>query len=364
MAQTGEISFAARIAYNIKGDEAKQRILEELESKFRFKVIQKHFEGYSDAALPKLQNNPHLVSLRTNGNPYLLYLTKMGFVNQCVFIDKKVQQGYFLPRIILTKFRFHNDLFEGTLFDGEMIKDANNEWIFMISDVIAHRGGYLDNVNLVKRLNMLYGIVKDQYIYDENDVCHFQVKRYFTYDQIDHLVSEFVPKLPYTCRGLYFKPLFLKFRDILFNFDDTLIQKVLRKKYKNAGNFLMMEDKERLALDHPIERKSVDLPRVPAVPVSVPAIGATKENGDARTDTETVGERRFYIKKTSQPDVFELFDRENKPCGTACVPTLKISKMMRALFADKNVTDKVLMRCEHSAKFDKYIPTSVVSGGD
>lgn len=341
MVQTGEISFAGKIAFNIKMDEAKHKILEDLEQKFRFKVIQKHFERYSEMTMTKLQNNPHLITVRTNGNPYLLYLTKLNYVNQCVFIDKKVQQGYFLPRIILSKFRFADELFEGTLLDGEMIKDKNGHWIYMISDLMGHKGNYLENVNVVKRLNILYAMLKNQYIYDEHDVCHFQVKKHFTYDQLDFILTDFIPNLPYTCRGIYFKPLFLKFKDILMNFDDSLIQKVMRKKYKSVSNFLMLEDTEEIM-------KSESHSSLPRVPSNSNNLQSSKE-------------KHFYIKKTVQPDVYELYDVENKNYGHACVPTLKVSKMMRSLFAEKNVTDKILMKCELSEKFDKYIPLMVVS---
>jgi mRNA capping enzyme, catalytic domain len=342
MVQTGEISFAGKVAYNIKMDEAKQRIMDELEEKFRFKVIQKHHERYSDAVVVKLNNNPHLASVRTNGNPYLLYLTKFNFVNQCVFIDKKVQQGYFLPRIILTRFRFDDALFSGTLMDGEMVKDRNGNWIFVLSDLLAYRGAYLDSSNAIKRLNNLYHLLEFEFEPDELDVCHLQVKKQFAYEQIESMVTDFIPSLPYTCRGIYFKPLFLKFRDVLLNFDDNLIQKVMRQKYKGAGNFLMLEDKEKMI--NGTDTKAVPCSIIPKVP-SNPNLGTCA---------------RFYVRKTSNPDVYELHDKDHKPHGNACVPTMKTSKMLRTVFANKNLIDSVLMRCEYSEKFEKYIPVSEV----
>jgi hypothetical protein len=69
---------------------------------------------------------------------------------------------------------------------------------------------------------------------------------------------------------------------------------------------------------------------------------------------------RFYVRKTSNPDVYELHDKDHKPHGNACVPTMKTSKMLRTVFANKNLIDSVLMRCEYSEKFEKYIPVSEV----
>ena len=342
MCQLGEISFANKIAFNIKVDDVKKNVLEDLEDQFKFKVIQKHHEKYNDAMISKLNNNPHLVSVRTNGNPYLLYLTKFNFVNQCIFIDKKIQSGYYYPRMIISKFRFEDELFEGTLLDGEMVKDKDGIWIYVINDIIGHKGIYLDNVNLVKRLNILYNLLNNQYIKDEYDVCVFQVKKYFTYSEIEIVMEEFIPQLKYTCRGMYFKPLFLKFRDILFNFDDTLIQKVMRKKYKSVSNFLLIEDKEKIVASE--SQRSLH---------KVSSMHLTNPN-----------ERHFYVIKTSQPDVYQLIENDNNnntkgPELIACVPTLKLSKMMRNIFIEKNVTDKVLMLCEWSDKFNKWIPQSI-----
>ena len=341
MTQVSEISFCSRIGFNIKMDETKKRILEELESKFKFKVIQKHNEKYNDNIISKLNNNPHLISVRTNGNPYLLYLTKLNFVNQCIFVDKKVQSGYFLPRIIMSKFRFDDALFEGTLIDGEMVKDQDGNWIFMICDIIGYKGVYLENINLVKRLNIIYDIYKNQFCKDEYDVCHFQVKKYFRYEEIEYMITDFIPQLKYSCRGIYFKPLFLKFKDILYNFDDSVIQKVMRKKYKSISNFLTIEDKERIVSSELQSQTYL-----------------SKQLNAKVSNNETEKHKLFYVKKTSQPDVYELLEN-NIVFGNACIPSLKVSKMMRQLFQELNVNEKLLMNCEMSEKFaGKYVPLS------
>ena len=337
----GEISFAGKTGYNIKHDDVKQRILEDLQSYFRFKVLQKHFETFHDGIYEKLNRNPHLVSLRSNGNPYLLYLTKVNFVNQCVFIDKKIQQGYFFPRMILSRFRFDDALYEdgGTLLDGEMIKCRDSDtWIFLIGDMIGFKGQLLENTNLVKRLNLVYKILETDFLPGQFDVCRINVKKYFQYHEINDMVHDFMPKLPYTCRGMYFKPLFLKFKDVLYNFDDSLIIKVSRVKYKKISPFLTMSDVVELSTSPSSTSREEE------VSCCVP------------------GRRVFSVKKTCLPDVYELYDHELKAQHTACIPCLKTSKFMREVFESKNVNDRVDMYCEKSPKFiDKWIPVACCS---
>ena len=65
----GEISFCNRIGFNIKSDEFKKQVLEDL-ARYGCKVIQKHHDRYGDQSPSILHTNPHLRTMRTNGNPY------------------------------------------------------------------------------------------------------------------------------------------------------------------------------------------------------------------------------------------------------------------------------------------------------
>lgn len=324
--QISEISFADKVAYNIKADDTKRFILDGLEKKYNLKIIAKHHERFGEHLMNSINNNPHLVCVRSNGNPYFLYLLKYNFTNYCVFIDKKIQQGYYYPRMIICNFHFADSLFEDTVFDGEMVKTKSGRWVFLLNDLLVSRGEYLKDQNIVKRLNQVYDILEKDFEADNMDICRFAVKKYFKYDEIDRMLSEHVPRLPYTCRGVYFKPLFLRFREVLVNFDDSVVKKVERKKYKTVGNFLMKDD--ALVVEEKKQEQS-----------------SSSKNGT------------FYARKTSQPDIYDLFDAAtSNPMGTLCVPSMKISKAMRKLFENKNVVDKVQIRCEFSEKFNKWVP--------
>ena len=338
----GEISFCDKIGFNIKSDEFKKKILNELEHKFSFKIIQKHFEKFANTSFDIINNNPHMVSLRTNGNPYLLYLTTHNNINQCIFIDKKIQQGYFYPRMIIAKFWLSDELFENTLFDGEMVKDANGAWRYVVNDLIADKGIVLQSWNLIKRLNRLYEILGTQYKHDSMNPCMIEVKRYFYVTEIKDMVETFMPTLNYTCRGIYFKPLFLKFKDILYNFDDDLVKKVVRKKYKDVSSFLLKGE-----LEKPLD---VDTPVTECEPPKT------------TMSVHTGASKNMLIQKTSQPDIYDVYERSDtsKSIGIASVNNLATSKMMRKLFSSKTPADKVLMECTFSDKFKKWVPIKEV----
>jgi hypothetical protein len=333
--QTGEISFCNKFAFNIKSDDVKKTVMYELMELFAFNIIQKQHNTFSCENMHIINANPHLITLRSNGNPYLLYLTKHNNTNICIFVDKKVQHGYFLPRMIITKLWFDDSLFDNTLFDGEMIKDNNGTWMFLISDIIGKNGKILGNLNIMKRINIAIDILSNQYIQDDMAVCRLDLKRYFTYDNLNYMLGEYMKSLPYTCRGVYFKSLFLKFKDTLVNFDDSLIKK--NKVVVKHDDFVLVDDicMQKEALIH--------------------APQTYKYN----TTCGGALYREFFATKTSQPDVYMLLDMETNQTFTACINSLHTSQMMLQSFADKSLTYKQHVKCIFSEKFSKWVPVEL-----
>lgn len=349
---TGTISFCDQSGLNIKSHETKAAIVKILESKYRVRIIQRHHDRLDrPAQLHKLQANPHLVCLRSNGNPYYMFMTRYQYTNQCIFIDKKVQGGYDLPRMIISNLRFADDLFEDdTLMEGEMVRDANGNWFYLIHDIMVHKGRYLENEPLVKRLNLVYDILGKSFRPDDLDVCCVQVKKYVPYDRIHELVYEIMPKLPYTCRGLYFKSLYLRFLDVLFNFDESLIVKVERIKYQK-GDVFNMNAEEVL----PLAVHRVEVPP-PAAPV--PAQQAVES-----PKAKAKGERTLLIEKTHNVDVYNLYEpTTKKPAGLACVVHASTSRMLQDVFAPVNPTTRFLVKCTYHDRFQKWVPQQLVNG--
>ena len=320
----GEISFCNRIGFNVKSDDFKQQVLESIES-YGSKVIQKHHEKFvPDLSISIINTNPHLMTLKTNGNPYYLYLTTYNGINQCVFIDKKVQQGYMYPRMVIVKFWLNDSLFRNTLFNGEMVKsEKSGEWTFLIHDIIADSGQDMNAVNLVKRLGRCYEIASQLWVKDERqDVCDIKIKRYFHFHEYSEMM-EMCRSLPYSCRGIYFKPLFIKFRDILYNFDDGLVKKVVK------GSF------SKEFIEHVI----------PITPIK-----------------EKDAPEQMLIQKTAQPDIYQVYNSSGADLGIAFVNNIQISKMLRLRFASATPIDKVKFQCIFNERFKKWAPTEEVLG--
>lgn len=332
----GIISFSDRVAFNIKSNDHKDIILDQLKALYNIKILQRHHHNLDNNNVNFILSN-HLMNLRSNGNRYYLYFTLYNNIETMYFIDKKIHPGYQRPRIIFGRGLFDKKLFKNTLLDGEMVKCKDNSWTFLINDIICYEGIYLNRKILPERLKIIYNLLENQYTPDETmDLCNYKVKNYFNmYKESIENIMELSNKLNYTCRGIYIWPYDIKYKPKLYNFDETSVINVVRKT-KDITEFKSMET------DKPIAK--VDIAKV-------------------ETETEIVNvlnneEKILYIVKTIEPDIYNVYDNEdvlNKPkIGIALVQTLSDSKLLRNEFRDKNAITNIKFVCVFVEKFKKW----------
>lgn len=348
--QTGYISFCGSVSFNIKTEQVKKQILKDIEKLSNIKIIQRHFDVLNKNHFKKLNDNPHLISLKTNGNPYLLFLTKYNFINQSIFIDKKIQSGYFLPRMIISYFKFDDSLYDNTLIDGEMVKDNDNNWIFIINDIYIYKNKSLQNINIFKRLNYITDIFNN-FNNDFDSICRFELKKYFKYTELKYMIEEYKKTLNYTCRGIYFKPLFFKFKNILYNFDDSLICKVNKVKYQSKNEFILGNNIDKC--NNIKKSKNNEKNKNNKI------INNNQKNSNNNF-------KIFYIEMTDMPDVYNLynFDEKNKNFNfenTATIPNIETSNFVRNIFENKNFNIKLKINCEYISKFNKWKPIELIN---
>jgi hypothetical protein len=339
---TGVISFCDRVAYNIKSSDTKDDILGDLESFFNIKILQKHWYPLTAESVKQIYRAPHLACLRSNGNPYYMFFTRYEDVPIIFFIDKKVQPGYQKPRIIIGRGMFDESLFNGrgTVMEGEMVKDRNGQWIFLINDVIGIRSQFLRDMPLPKRIELAYSVLKAYTPDPIIDFCTFQVKQYCyaTQNGLDFLL-EFAEDLPYTTRGIYYWPFFLQYKPKLYNFNESVIKEVHRKVKDNPE----------------FREKATSAPPSP----SQPTVAATPQPPILDDDGVVV----MWLRKTENPDVYDVYSASNQhtKTGVAHVPSLLLSRKLRQVFKDLTVTMSVAFSCRYSEKFAKYEPIEIVT---
>lgn len=330
--QTQNISFCDRIGLNIKSNDVKKRIIDELEE---IRIVEKHHEVFNEQKHDRrLRKVPHLLSIKSNGNPYYMYFTKINFTNTIVMIDKKIQMGYEYPRMIIIRMMFHDrGLFDNTLLEGEMIKDKSSEWLYLISDIHVFKNKSVRDFDLIKRLNLINNLLEDHFVPSCNDLFSVQVKKYVPLTESEYFHNDFMTSLNYTCRGLYFKPLYSKFKDILFNFDNSLVNRNLKPKLKSKYNFVT-NDAMKMEADKVVQIEAITPPK----------------------DTILKENAVFQVQKTEIPDLFKLYDETNKYIGNACVDSLRTSKMLTMYFQNMTMLEKAKFECVRTK--NKHLSTT------
>ena len=286
---------------NVTNNDMKQYILDNLKTKSGLQYTSKYAKIYNDNFSKNL-NNPHLVCLKSIGSPYFLYCTQINDVNYCFLIDKKIKDGYKFPKIFLVHYRFESEIFNGTLFETELLRDNCNKWHLLIGDIYIYKGEKLDNKQITERMNIINDIIINKYIDDTFcNICPIKIKRYFDINQIKYITEEFIDKLDYRIRGLYFVPLKTSYAKILYMFNDDEYKK---SNYKNKTTI------------------------------------------------------NFKIVKTIKPDVYELYlNNETKSSiikhSYASIPNIKTSLWLKELFDQK---EDIIVECKLNKRFNKWAP--------
>ena len=162
-----DISFCDKQCSNLNNNKAKEELINFVQNKFKIEIIKKSYVVLNPHMMRNISYHQHILSTLTNGNIYLLFLTKIDGINCCFFIDRKLKNGYSYPKIHCVKYRFDDSLYEnGTILNGELIRDQNRDWFFIISDILIYKGKSMKDKNILSRFNLLHSILKNEYKQD------------------------------------------------------------------------------------------------------------------------------------------------------------------------------------------------------
>lgn len=340
--QLGTISFCDRAGFNVRNDAYKAAVVSVLRSHGAH-ILRRHHEALDDAAVAAACAAPSVACLRTHGNPYFLLLARIGGgeVPTMLFVDKKIQPGYTLPRILLAHGRFDAALFDGTLLEGEMVKTRSGTWVFAINDALAIEGRPVrERLPAPARVAAVRALLADRHTPDAAlDPCAYEVKAYepFTADGLCAL-ARLRDALDYPVRGLFVRPVasaagggVTRFLD----FDPAKVRAVVRPEK-------VTEFKAATA------QQAQQEPPAPLPPPQAASAAA-----------EQAPPRRMYLRRTPVPDVYDVHDAPTLPAvGFAHVPSLALSVALRAAFAGVPTGGALCRECAFSDAFGKWVPAA------
>lgn len=382
-----KISFCDRECFNVNDNPTKEAILKYIETKYKgLNIIDNQYVLMKPHMLKNITYHEHILTTFTNGNPYLLFLTRIDNVPCSIFIDRKVKDGYCYPKIHCVQYKFASELFDTeTIFTGELVRDVNRNFQYLISDLLVHNGDYIKQRNILSRFQTLHSILDLQYTADPaTEICPIYCKRLFQYADIKFLLQEFLPVLSYTCKGIVFHTLNNQFSDYAWIMPREKQIEVLRRHevdaefYRRFPEYVHYRSADTNQLAHLTASSDNTTTSVEQSPNSSQPGNTRRQqfvSADAlATDPQKamLGNSQYYIQlhepivllamQTDIPDIVNLYTQDNlaDKLGYAFIPNLKVSQMLYQGF--KSLTSgqmTIPVSVAYHRVFNRWVPYEI-----
>lgn len=325
MFETSKIPFCGKQACNVVEDSFKEELLETLKKNYYISIKDRNFYIINQKNIKYIEKNPNILSVKSSGSLYYLFLTQIDGENFCFFIDKKIKDGHSCPRIISVNYRFHDEMYQNTLFEGELLRDNDQNWLYIINNLILYQGTLMKDKHANHKINLVYDILTNKYIRDTHlEICPLYVKRLFANHEFDYMVKSYIPSLNYNCRGIYFEGI------------------------RNLNNHLYLFPRNH-------KFKKIE----PVKKEEYPQVTKNTRTSKSQTNVDLTNRKyiRFIVRKTDISDIYNLYCLDNDEIhkyGGAHIQNLRTSKYMRKCFQDGS--DNITMNCEYNPSMEKWKP--------
>ncbi len=396
-----KISFCDKQCSNVNDNKFKAQVIQNLDSKYKIQVVTRDYNILNPNILRNVSYHQHIISTYTNGNPYMLYLTKIDGINCALFIDKKLKDGYTYPKIHCVKYRFIDELYEkDTIFTGELVRDNERRWFFLIDNILLYKGMSTSEKNILSKYELIHNIIEQEYKVDKYlEICPLQVKKLFLYKDIKKLVNDFIPNLSYKCKGIIFYTLnnknsnyaYIIPRDSQFEVKSSAeIDEQLQEKYPelwnkktsisnennntNSNTNTNLDAHTKYMNNDFVQNVSLNSESIktnqsvnPSSNISGNSSLSTTASGNTSTNLKVeidINNVVFKILKTDKPDIYNLYCIDEKhnliKNSIALVPNIKISHLLYNTFVSNPNNLDLKIECKFSKVFEKWIPVKFV----
>jgi hypothetical protein len=265
----------------------------------------------------------------------------------------------------VTQLKFIDDIFEGTLFDGELVKNSNDKWIYLINDIAYYKGQNIITKNFFERSSIIENILKNEHENDNiNEAFFISQKQYFEYKYIKDLVERYMNHLNYKCSGLYFKNTNNFSDNYLFIFPEC------RSDSKILNNGSTVDNQKVIINEESDDELFNDVEIIKKEPIQQQQLPKQK------LEKTTC---RFLIHPTMMPDIYELYCKNTnnniEKYSYASVPDIETSNFLKNVIGDDYDLNQdihsrfenknaIFVECNYHKMFKKWIPYKKVDSMD
>lgn len=366
-----KISFCDKECYNINHNRTKEAILNYIQETHKIQVIDRQYVNLNPHMMRNISNNEHIVSTYTNGNPYILHLIRIDDTPCCIYIDRKLKNGYSYPKMHCVPYKFDSKLFDKeTIFTGELVRDVNRDWQFLISDLLLLNGESTKSKNILARFQNINTLLENHFTPDrDNDICPIYSKRLFQYHEIPYLFSDFLPKLSYVCKGLVFYTLNNQFSNYAWILPREDQLQVKKKDEMDIDFYNANQDYKPIGFICQDFNKKVNDFQSRFTTSTSSESDIVEENKNIQVSNIekplTISKEEVILKilKTDIPDIYNLYvsGNNNDKLGIAFIPNLSTSQMLYQYFKENPTNMNIKAVCKYHPYFQRWIPIKLTN---
>lgn len=365
-----------------------QQAIDEIKSLIKnigsFNIDSKYYSFLNRKNIGDLKEGKYNVSLSTFGKKFVMFITNYKNKKYCLFINKKNES------MIIVQLKFSNEIFDGSLFEGELVKNEDEQWIFLINDVMYYKGKNIVTADFNERQNIINDFLENEYEYDENQGFFLSKKKYYSFEYLQDLVDKYMNILNYKSAGLHFKSIDNFCSNYLYIFPEnrtdskilqngTIIDDITNNitkeiHFKNDNNYGNKKDYDNNRDNGNNNERNNDeeddllndfdevLPEIKENNNIEPIkrnIIVKKSNNNNNNKLDKI-ECKFLIMSTPMPDVYGLYCKGNTGSidkhSYASVPDMEVSNFLNMLFKNNDNSTKIYVECKYHKNFKKWIP--------
>jgi hypothetical protein len=213
------VDFCNSKAYLIDSKELKEKVFSKCESLFGgISLKRDSFPGAQPVTIEKKDlplKEKYMVCEKSDGERAILLLLHINNKPMCFMINRK-NEFYFMD------FSFKKEVFEGSIFDGEIIKTKRGVWNFLIHDCMAYNGVSFLNKNHRMRYACGIDFIVKRYNFKDTDCVCIKTKLFYDYGPEITKTWEHIKKTTENkLDGLILTPIY---RPVVFGRDNFLLK--------------------------------------------------------------------------------------------------------------------------------------------
>ena len=212
-------------AFKINSAELKEKIFVECETLLDMKLKRDYFPGAQPVTVERknfetLKKEKYMICEKSDGERAVLILININDKPMCFIINRN-NELYFMD------FSFKKEVFEGSIFDGEIIKtkktaDSEGSWNYLIHDCMVYNGTSFMKISHCLRYACVVDFITKRYINKLTDCFNIKTKLFYKYGNDLNKTWEHINKTTENnIDGLIFTPIN---EHIKFGRDYTLLK--------------------------------------------------------------------------------------------------------------------------------------------